>query len=47
LSDNRQYPYDSRDFGTVERSTCREAVVFRLVSEDGYFDQKNRFTFIQ
>jgi len=47
LSDNRQYPYDSRDFGTVERSTCREAVVFRLVSLHGYFDQKNRFTFIQ
>jgi signal peptidase I len=47
LSDNRQYPYDSRDFGTAERSTCREAVVFRLVSKDGYFDQKNRFTFIQ
>ena len=47
LSDNRQYPYDSRDFGTVERATCREAVVFRLVSKDGYFDQPNRFTFIQ
>ena len=47
LSDNRQFPYDSRDFGTVERATCREAVVFRLVSTDGYFDEKNRFTFIQ
>jgi signal peptidase I len=47
LSDNRQYPYDSRDFGTAERSSCREAVVFRLVSGDGYFDHKNRFTVIR
>jgi signal peptidase I len=47
VSDNRLFPYDSRDFGPVERSTCKESVVFRLVSKSGYFDQKNRFTFIQ
>ena len=46
LSDNRLLPYDSRDFGTVERSTCTETVVFRLVSEQGYFDVDRRFTFI-
>jgi signal peptidase I len=47
ISDNRLFPYDSRDFGPVERSSCTETVVFRIVSRDGYFDQKNRFTFIQ
>jgi signal peptidase I len=47
VSDNRLFPYDSRDFGPVERSSCKETVVFRVVSRDGYFDQKNRFTFIQ
>lgn len=47
VSDNRLFPYDSRDFGNVERATCKETVVFRLVSRRGYFDQESRFTFIQ
>jgi signal peptidase I len=46
LSDNRLLPYDSRDFGTVERATCSETVVFRIFSSQGYFDVDNRFTFI-
>jgi signal peptidase I len=45
-SDNRQFPWDSRDFGTVERSTCSETVVFRLVSKDGFFDVPNRLSLI-
>src|SRR6478735_6849501 len=46
LSDNRQFPWDSRDFGPVERSSCVETVVFRLVSKDGFFDVPNRLTLI-
>lgn len=47
VSDNRQLPYDSRDFGLVDRSTCTETVVFRLVSKDGFMDEKPRFTVIR
>lgn len=47
LSDNRLFPYDSRVFGDVERSTCEETVFFRLVGAKGFFDAKRRFTFIQ
>ena len=45
-SDNRQFPWDSRDFGTVERTTCAETVVFRLVSKGGFFDVANRLSLI-
>jgi signal peptidase I len=47
VSDNRQFPWDSREFGPVERSTCTETVVFRLVSKDGFFDVPNRLTLIR
>ena len=47
VSDNRQFPWDSREFGPVERSTCMETVVFRLVSKDGFFDVPNRLTLIR
>jgi len=47
VSDNRQFPWDSRDFGPAERSTCVETVIFRLVSKDGFFDVGNRFTLIR
>jgi hypothetical protein len=47
VSDNRQFPWDSREFGAVPRATCTEAVVFRLVSKDGFFDVANRFTLIR
>jgi signal peptidase I len=47
VSDNRQFPWDSREFGPVERSTCMETVVFRLVSKDGFFDVANRLTLIR
>jgi signal peptidase I len=47
LSDNRLYPYDSRDYGAVERATCRESVVFRVLSKKGYSDVERRFTFIR
>jgi len=47
VSDNRQFPWDSREFGPVERSTCVETVVFRLLSKDGFFDVPNRLTVIR
>jgi signal peptidase I len=47
VSDNRGFPWDSRDFGPVERATCAETVIFRLVSKDGFFDVANRLTLIR
>lgn len=47
VSDNRLLPYDSRDFGQVDRSSCTETVIFRLVSAAGFFDAASRFTFIR
>lgn len=46
VSDNRQYPWDSRDFGPVDRSTCKETVFFRLVGRNGYFDVSSRNQYI-
>lgn len=46
VSDNRQYPWDSRDFGPVDRATCKEAVFFRLVGRGGYFDSSTRNQYI-
>jgi signal peptidase I len=47
LSDNRAFPYDSRNYGTVPKAACRETVIFRLVGKKGYFDAAARLTFIQ
>jgi signal peptidase I len=46
VSDNRVFPFDSRDYGPVERRSCRETVLYRLVGLDGYFDVDRRFTYI-
>ena len=47
VSDNRLFPYDSRDFGPVPRSSCRESVLFRLWSKAGFGDEENRFMFVR
>jgi signal peptidase I len=47
VSDNRQYPYDSREFGPVPRETCTETVFFRLVGAGGFFDAKARNQYIR
>ena len=47
VSDNRQFPWDSREFGVVARDTCRETVVFRLLGKDGFFDVASRLTLIR
>jgi signal peptidase I len=47
VSDNRQYPYDSREFGPVARDTCKETVFFRLTGKGGFFDTSTRNQFIR
>jgi signal peptidase I len=47
LSDNRLYPFDSRDFGPLPKASCKEAVVFRLVSRLGFSDVKARLSWIR
>src|SRR6185436_10686055 len=47
VSDNRYYPFDSRDYGSVPQDSCSETVVFRLVSRLGFGDVDSRLTRIQ
>jgi signal peptidase I len=47
ISDNRAYPFDSRDFGPLPRASCGETVVFRLVSRLGFSHVKTRLSWIQ
>ncbi len=47
VSDNRLFPYDSRDFGPVPRDTCTETVIFRLVGAGGFFDASARNQYIR
>lgn len=47
VSDNRLFPYDSRDFGPVPRASCTETVFFRLVGSGGYFDSSTRNQYIR
>jgi signal peptidase I len=46
VSDNRAYPYDSRIYGSIDRSLCKESVFFRLVSKRGFMDVDSRLTYI-
>lgn len=47
VSDNRQFPYDSRDFGVVAADTCKESVIFRIVGATGFTDVESRFAAIR
>lgn len=47
VSDNRYYPFDSRDFGVLPRESCSEAVIFRLVSRLGFSHVESRLSWIQ
>ena len=46
VSDNRFFPYDSRDYGSVPLESCKETVVYRLVSAKGFGDVKTRMSLI-
>ncbi len=47
VSDNRQFPYDSRDYGAVPQETCTETVFFRLLGKKGFFDPSTRNQYIR
>lgn len=47
ISDNRYYPFDSRDYGAVPIESCSEAVFFRLVSRLGFSDVASRLSLVQ
>jgi signal peptidase I len=47
VSDNRAYPFDSRDFGALPRASCKETVIFRLVSRLGFSDVRTRLSWVQ
>jgi signal peptidase I len=47
ISDNRLFPFDSRDFGPLPQASCKEAVIFRLVSRLGFSHVRTRLTWIQ
>ncbi len=47
VSDNRRFPYDSRDYGPVERATCTDTVFFRLIGAGGFFDASRRFQYVR
>ena len=47
VSDNRLYPYDSRDYGAVMGNTCTETVVFRLLGPGGWSESESRLTVIR
>jgi signal peptidase I len=47
VSDNRRFPYDSRSYGSIDASTCKESIFFRLVSKNGFLDVKPRFTYVR
>jgi len=47
VSDNRRFPYDSRDYGAVERDACQETIFFRLFGAGGFFDASSRFQYVR
>lgn len=47
VSDNRLFPYDSRDFGYIDVDSCSETVVGRIVSRRGWGDVARRLNYIQ
>jgi signal peptidase I len=44
-SDNRHMHLDSRDFGSIDPSSCQH-IVFRLWGETGFADASHRFTIV-
>ncbi len=47
LSDNRLFPYDSRNYGPVNIASCKETIALRLISRKGWMDSDNRLNYIQ
>jgi signal peptidase I len=47
ISDNRLFPFDSRDFGPLPTASCKESFIFRLVSRLGFSHVESRLSWIQ
>jgi signal peptidase I len=47
LSDNRNLHDDSRDFGLQPRTACKQRVVFRLWSKQGWIDEDHRLSLVR
>lgn len=47
LSDNREHHDDSRDFGVLPSASCKERIVLRLWSKEGWKDTKRRLSYIR
>ncbi len=47
VSDNRAFPMDSREYGAIPKSSCKEQVFFRIKSKKGLGDVPTRLMFIQ
>jgi signal peptidase I len=46
LSDDRTLHDDSRDFGAVDKASCKDLIAFRLWGKDGFFSSKTRFDYV-
>ncbi len=46
MSDDREYHDDSRDFGTIPRTSCTERIFFRVVGKAGWSDDESRLTYL-
>lgn len=47
VSDNRLFFFDSRDFGPLPKASCKESIIFRLVSRLGFGHVPTRLTWIK
>ncbi len=47
VSDNRRFPYDSRDYGPLVRDSCTDTIFFRLLGVEGFFDASRRFQYVR
>ena len=47
VSDNRAFPMDSREYGAIPKSSCKEQVFFRIKGKKGIGDVATRLMFIQ
>jgi signal peptidase I len=46
VSDNRAFHYDSREYGPLAKSTCKERIMLRLWSARGWSDADKRMSLI-
>ena len=47
VSDDRELPSDSRNFGTVPLASCSDRILFRFWGKDGWGDEAARFSVIK